>query len=650
MPFSSARSWFGEIRGEDFLLLALVILATVGLYYIGLSGPFVFDDFANAPFYQLADLTPSSLYQAITANPSGLFHRPISNLSLAFNDYLFGPGPFSFKVINLLIHLGCGLLILGLTQRLFNILWPTQYRQNTQIAIIVMAFWLLHPIQVSTVLYTVQRMAQLSALFTLLAVILYVEWRQTLLTENPRNRWKLVAGILITLVAAVLSKENGALIPLFLLVLEGSLFHFRHRPDARPQFWAGFFLMVGIPILVGALLTYIFWEFLTSGYHLREFTLYERLLTEIKAIWHYLGLITVPRLSEMGLYYDDFSIVTSFNFETIARSLGIIGLFVLAGATLTRLPLLCMGILWFFAAHALESTFLPLEPAFEHRNYIALLGPAIIFGCAISALYRYALQTTFSRTAIPLAVLVLFALQTHARTLAWSTEDRFHLTQYANHPESSRAQTEMVGLMLNKGRMQAALQHTQKLEQLDPGSPLPAMLGLMIACELGRMPEYLNENATIILARAKRSSDILYYLEALIRLTRDGKCDAVTPSNLITLIDAIDGNSSIVKLPAERYKLFMMKALLHARLGERKAAEEAYGLAAQSQPDSAYPLLYLANYHLQACEIKDAERILSKMISGDGSDLSKEERRLWEIIKAKIHRAKILMCKDKMNG
>ena len=41
------------------------------------------------------------------------------------------------------------------------------------IACLAAAIWLLHPLHVSTVLYTVQRMAQLSALFSLVTLLLY---------------------------------------------------------------------------------------------------------------------------------------------------------------------------------------------------------------------------------------------------------------------------------------------------------------------------------------------------------------------------------------------------------------------------------------------------------------------------------------------
>ncbi len=52
----------------------------------------------------------------------------------------------------------------------------------------------------------------------------------------------------------------------------------------------------------------------------------------------------------------------------------IVTLLVTGFAVRRRAPVLSLGILWFFAGQVLESTVLPLEIAFEHRNYLADYG------------------------------------------------------------------------------------------------------------------------------------------------------------------------------------------------------------------------------------------------------------------------------------
>src|SRR5690606_1976486 len=87
------------------------------------------------------------------------------------------------------------------------------------IALLVTAIWLLHPMQVSTVLYVVQRMAQLSAFFTLLALIAYVTGRVAAERgEHSRSLVYLFAIFPVAMLAAMFCQEHGALAPLLCAV------------------------------------------------------------------------------------------------------------------------------------------------------------------------------------------------------------------------------------------------------------------------------------------------------------------------------------------------------------------------------------------------------------------------------------------------
>jgi hypothetical protein len=166
-----------------WLLIALALTALV--YVPGLRGPFLFDDIPNLRPLQdwLSGLT--GWHEVLFGNRSGLFGRPLSMLSFILDAKLFGMAPFSFKLTNLLIHLACGALIYALLHRLL-LRDPHLHQRAALAALAISAIWLLHPLQVSTVLYIVQRMAQLSALFILLALLAYVHGREAL--EQGRLR------------------------------------------------------------------------------------------------------------------------------------------------------------------------------------------------------------------------------------------------------------------------------------------------------------------------------------------------------------------------------------------------------------------------------------------------------------------------------
>lgn len=106
------------------------------------------------------------------------------------------------------------------------------------------AFWVLHPYFVSTTLYIVQRMAQLTTLFSLLGIIGYLKGR-FLLDKRP-----IVSYVTMTLsiglgtLLATLSKENGALLPLLLLVIEFC----RPASESKPA-WQWSLIFLWLPVV-----------------------------------------------------------------------------------------------------------------------------------------------------------------------------------------------------------------------------------------------------------------------------------------------------------------------------------------------------------------------------------------------------------------
>gem|GEM_PF-4294607 len=80
------------------------------------------------------------------------------------------------------------------------------------------AVWALHPMQLSTVMYVVQRMTMLSAMFTLLAIIVYLRYRSSQMTIMQRSYW--LASIAVLTLLSFLSKENGILTLVYIALIE----------------------------------------------------------------------------------------------------------------------------------------------------------------------------------------------------------------------------------------------------------------------------------------------------------------------------------------------------------------------------------------------------------------------------------------------
>ena len=153
-------------------MIPLWAIWLAGLYWAGLQGGFFFDDAVNIltpEGIQMTALNSQSLYDALSSGIASIFGRPISQLSFALNHYISAFDPYYFKLTNLIIHLLNGVLVNALSRKLFK---------HHYLAALVTTLWLIHPIQLTSVLYVVQRMTSLSALFLLLAFLMHIKGRE----------------------------------------------------------------------------------------------------------------------------------------------------------------------------------------------------------------------------------------------------------------------------------------------------------------------------------------------------------------------------------------------------------------------------------------------------------------------------------------
>lgn len=491
-------SWRFSLFVFASALLGLALAAAV--YWSGLHGGFFFDDEANILQVEALRLDAISLKawrDVLASGISGPSGRPVAQLSFALNHY-FGSAfdPVAFKATNLAIHLAAGVLVFFLGLRLLGANAPQAPRRRLQVAALVLtALWVLHPLQLTTVLYVVQRMTSLSALFLFAAFLLHVQGREGG-GRAGAVRLALAWGLFWPL--SCLSKETGALFPLFALAWE--LILRRQALDRLDRFARVFAVLAGLTFAAGALYAALpAGKWLWAGYDFRPFTPVERLLTEGRALWFYLGLMLLPRLEAFGLYHDDIALSSGLldPWTTLAAWAGLAGLAWLAWHARKKAPLFSFGIAWFFIGHLLESTVLPLELVHEHRNYVPLFGVLLALASALPpALAAPGLRKTLGLT-LAATALAYCAFVTALRAHQFGEETRRSQIEVQHHPDSARAQYE-AGKILAKLAQSAdpgapayffARTHFERAGALDPGFKL-GWLGLThLNCRAGKPAE-----------------------------------------------------------------------------------------------------------------------------------------------------------------
>src|SRR5262249_24083952 len=161
-----------------------------------------------------------------SADPTG---RPLALLSFLIDARNWPADPYPFKRTSVLLHLVNGLLLYALLARLGHSV-TTDHAQRRRAAVLGMSLWLLHPLFVSTTLYVVQREAMLPATFILLGLLGYAKGNDLASHGRRSGAWLAAVSILACTLLGVLSKANGALLPLLAWVVDSTLL----RNDARP--------------------------------------------------------------------------------------------------------------------------------------------------------------------------------------------------------------------------------------------------------------------------------------------------------------------------------------------------------------------------------------------------------------------------------
>ena len=296
----------------DALIFIALIAFTGFAFSIGLKGIFLLDDHHNIGPAIVNSFNVNELIEAISNNHSGILGRPISVLSFSLTGLAHGYDAWGFKYHNILIHLLLGIAVYCTSKRLLNIL-SYKTAQNYQTALLTTSIWLLHPLQVSTVMYAVQRMTQLSALFTVLAILVFLTAIQT----ESKNKKIIYYFIVfpITLILSLFSKENGVLIPIFIGLITLAILYsstdtsldIKHRlkTNIYDKLFVALFIL--LPIIVGTVGLTIKFDSIID-YSARPFDIWQRLLAQIDFIFLYINQLILPRLSEMGLFFDDYPI------------------------------------------------------------------------------------------------------------------------------------------------------------------------------------------------------------------------------------------------------------------------------------------------------------------------------------------------------
>jgi hypothetical protein len=580
--------------GKPLLLAAAVLLlgAAWWCYSPGLSGGFLFDDFNNldqlGAYGRVDNARTLALYLSSgSADPIG---RPLSLLSFLVDarDWPADPGPF--KRTNILLHLLNGIL-------LGAVLWRTGRRlkvgelQRGAAAILGAALWTLHPLLVSTTLYVVQREAMLPALFTLLGMLAWMEGSERQLARKPGGLTLLIAGAWGCTAAATLCKANGALLPLLLLTLEWAAPPAPAGADAPAsrRYRVTRALLLGPPSLL--LLIWL-------GSHLpgvlagetagRPWTLGQRLLSEPRVLCDYLLHLWIPQASSASVFNDSFTASSGWlhPWTTLPAVAAILALLGLGVAMRRRSPALAFAIAFYFVGQLLESTVVPLELYFEHRNYL----PALPMFWPLALWLTGPGSLKILRQALVVALPLLLALLCHARAVIWGRPYEQALLLAAVSADSPRAEANAAAYEMARGRPDLASQRLRIQAARNPEEVQLALNWVAADCAQGAASPAAYQAALYALAHNRGDSTLVYnWLVNAMTEAKQHACGGLGLPEIAAMVQVAVANPRLSASSSQQALVQQLKGRLSLAQGDGDQALREFnaGLAVFPTPGDA---------------------------------------------------------------
>ena len=639
-------------RLRKYLAPFIIILFSILCAFLpAFDAPLVLDDIStivDKPFIQEVD---NFFVPEVLTRP-----RPLADFSFALNYALHGQEPFGYHLVNVSIHFFNSCLVyLVVSWFLARVFRSTPsaspenslgYKNKEQFWVCVGAltaalFFALHPLQTMGVTYIAQRYTSLAAFFCLLSVALYIAARNMfeprskqlgsendaheIQTHNRHYGYQVIAASLLIACAlfagvlAFLSKQNAVMLPGLILLVEILVFTRSRTNRIRVLAVAcGFIVVFSVAVLyiqgifdqgfqLGQMLSHISHQSMET----RQVSRWVYLCTQFGVIVRYMAMTVVPvgqNIDHMHPFVSGF-----FDGFTPLYFLVLLAFVVFAAVLVRRRPLISLGIGWMFVALSVESGIIPIRDAmFEHRMYLPLFGPSLIFGYLV-----YLVGTKVQRPLLVLpaaaCILLLLGGLTYARNQLWQNPVALWSDSVAKNPENDRAWNNLGKSELERGNIDQAEEYFQKALEINPDHPrAKGNLGYILytrqeyekalpymrqaAYALPRSADFQYNLGVLYSELGKSKEAATYYRKALrlrpeyhqarrnlgVELARQGK-----------LQEAAKTLDKVLEHEPENLQVLKNLSLIRLRSGQFSLAEDLLRRALEIRPKSPGLLTYL---------------------------------------------------------
>ena len=389
--------------------------------------------------------------------------RPILHATFLVDRSFYGFKPSGYHLLNLLLHLGAGVLI-------YCIIARAVADERSIVPFWTSLFFLIHPITTETVTYISGRASGLMTFLYLLAFFLYIKASGEFGTARSR-RWYL-SGAVTCFLLAIGSKETTVTLPIILLLWDTVICRLngpalraatlvRHSP-----FWAAL-------LLAGA------WAWSHPRYTaLAEFSLtirplWDHLLSEVYAAAYALLLLFSPWNQNFDHDLPVFHSLAQWPLPLDLLLLSAVAAGVFFSAR--RLPLVAFGLAWFFI-QLLPTSLIPRNDLLSERNlYLPAIGLLLAMVALGSHLIQWLLMVVrrpafvrFGLSVLATGLIAALCFFTYQRNLLYQDRLLFWSDAVAKSPDKARPHNNLGYAYALRDDWDRAIEEFRTAARLDP--------------------------------------------------------------------------------------------------------------------------------------------------------------------------------------
>ena len=348
------------------------------------------------------------------------------------------------------------------------LLWRVLRHLRVQGAWLGAALWALHPVEVESVAWITELKNTESGLFFLLSILFFVRWlRAKELDGRTGGGWNYVLTLLFAALAMA-SKSTVAILPVVLCLcawwMEGR-WHWRNVARMLPIFLMSIAASIFALWMQGLQLARV-----TDPQWVRTWP--QRLVTAGDAVWFYLGkllwphpLITIyPRwqidAEQWVSYLPLLAVIVILSVFWLKRELWSRAcFFAFAYFTAALLPVLGL----------IDSYLFEYSFVFDHLQYLASIGPLALVGTGLVRYSDFIIpKKPWLQSSLCAGLLLILGMASWQRTWVYEKEETLWTDALAKNPNCWVGHNNLGFLFLEKGQVDEALEHFQKVLEINP--------------------------------------------------------------------------------------------------------------------------------------------------------------------------------------